>query len=294
MTRSVAAGLWLGQDSAAAVFVEGALAGAAKQAWIDRVPGSGAFPSGALDAALDVAGARPSEVTVVGYAGLPPAAGRWQRLRRLVLGGAGANRPEALGSGLRHVRVAAAVPPGSVLSHDDLRRRCREARLPDVALIDVVEPVWTRSNLLQPSVRRALCQPGGMAVVAACVVSKREISDALPRWGPTIGERDAYRALSLAKLASEGMDDPLATALGLVEAGVVVAFGGGAMSFDDGDVSPRCWMWRAESGVRLRALCAPDGVVACSAGEVVHAYRAREGVPVGARTELVLGPYRTV
>jgi len=57
-------GLWLGTPSAAAVFVDGELRAAVRQEVIDRVPGSDAFPSGAIDAALDLAGVRPSAVRV--------------------------------------------------------------------------------------------------------------------------------------------------------------------------------------------------------------------------------------
>ncbi len=58
-------GLWLGAPSAAAVFVDGELRAAVRQEVIDRVPGSVAFPSGAIDAALDLAGVRPSAVHLV-------------------------------------------------------------------------------------------------------------------------------------------------------------------------------------------------------------------------------------
>ncbi len=58
-------GLWLGAPSAAAVFVDGELRAAVRQEVIDREPGSQAFPSGALDAALDLAGVRPSGVRLV-------------------------------------------------------------------------------------------------------------------------------------------------------------------------------------------------------------------------------------
>lgn len=55
-------GLSLGPDAAAAVVAEGRLVAAVEQERVDRVRHSSAFPSGALDAALDAAGVRARDV----------------------------------------------------------------------------------------------------------------------------------------------------------------------------------------------------------------------------------------
>lgn len=63
-------------DAGAAIVADGRLVSAVNQERVDRVKLSGAFPWGAIDAALDVAGLRPRDVTriVVGTAFTPSAA----------------------------------------------------------------------------------------------------------------------------------------------------------------------------------------------------------------------------
>ena len=51
-----------GPDASAAIVVDGKPVAAVAQEAIDRVRHSRAFPSGAIDAALDVAGVKPREV----------------------------------------------------------------------------------------------------------------------------------------------------------------------------------------------------------------------------------------
>ncbi len=67
-------------DSGAAIVRDGKLIAATNQERIDRVKHSGAFPWGAVDATLDTAGIKASEVdrVVVGTAFTPSAALRWQ------------------------------------------------------------------------------------------------------------------------------------------------------------------------------------------------------------------------
>lgn len=294
MPKSVIVGLWLGENSAATVFVDGVLAGAAKQAWIDRVPDSGAFPSGALDAALDVAGARPAEISSVEYAGLVGDSDAAPRgLGRMLLKVASVIRSENIRSspGIRGVRVETASKPRGVQSVADLRRRCREARLPDVPLTEVkLSQLSGILDSLAPELRRAVSGTGGMAA-AAGLAAGGKLPSGTAHWGPSFGGQDAYRALSFALLDRERVENPVETAERFVGEGKWVAFAGGAMSFDPTDCSTRCWMWLGNSGIERRPLLAPDGVIACTAGEAVRAYQARIGVPAEAKTELIVGPY---
>lgn len=287
MAKVVVVGLWLGENSAASVFVDGVLAGAAKQAWIDRVPASDAFPSGALDAALDVAGARPAEISTVFFAGLNGAergaAGRI--FGRVAAALRGANRHSS--PGFRGVRVETASRPATVKTMEDLRRRCREARLPDVPLVEVKPGAMVDIlNRAPPELRGAISGPGGTAVVCG-LVGGGTLPAGTAHWGPSFGGQDAYRALSFALLERERVESPLATAERLVAEGTVVAIAGGPMCFDDADISTRCWMFQRNSGVERRPLIAPDGVIACTAGEAVRAFQARRGAPAA----LIVGPY---
>ena len=257
MARRVEVGLWLGETSTAWVKVEGLVVAAAKQEWIDRVRTSAAFPSGALDAALDEAKVRPAEIAALDYAGLVAPVGRVLRAARTLLGRERSGRP----AGFRGQRVQATPMPQSVSSVSDLRRRLHEARLPEVTLTAV-----SRAQL-ESSFGR-----GG-------------------RLGPSFGGQDAYRALAFARLERERVEDSERTALELAAAGATVAFAHGRMPFDSADIEPRCWLSMTDGVLHRLPLVAPDGVMACSAGEAVRAFQARVLTGGTGRFELVVGPY---
>jgi hypothetical protein len=135
------------------------------QACVDRVPGSTAFPSGALDACLDVAGLRArdvEEVVIVGAVSAPPL--RW--LRGL--------------SPLRD-RVAARVPLATArarLAPLGLDRR--------VTILPEGEAHWFE-GIASPRV----------AYGATAIGVRGEAPGA---WGPAFNETKMYRALSTCSL----------------------------------------------------------------------------------------------
>lgn len=285
MARKVVVGMWLGAPSAAAVFVDGQIVAAARQEWIDRIPASNAFPSGALDAALDVAGVRPAEVCLAGYTGLPPAAGPIGQVRARLSATFGrlAAATPARATGVRAARVQTAVLPSPVVTHADVLRRWREARLPEIELVGI------DISLLGADI--AASGGGYPAILVGARLAKARLPEIFEDLGPTFGGQDAYRALAFAELERERVESAVAKAEQLVDEGFDVAIAGGRMSFGTGTDNTRCWMRRNGAGLAFAPLIAPDGVLACSAGEAVRAFLARKRAEPGGKFALIVGPY---
>jgi predicted NodU family carbamoyl transferase len=289
MPPRVVAGLSLGPDSAAALFVDGLLVSAVRQSMVDRVPNSAAFPSGALDAALDVAKLRGAEVATIGVAGLTRTAeGVRARLRDLVT----RSLPAGGVVGTARVRAAAAKAP-EARTMPEVARRLDEARiaaeLHDVRAGELAAALQHLARAAtHPLVHAALAQPSAAAIgAAAFVLTNPAVHPRLPvgppRWGPTLSDGMIYRALSNAKLPRLPADDPEGIAAGFLARGIPVAWARGAVSFSDADCETRAL--RRPHGREPEALLGPDGVIAVTPTDIIRAWRLIAGAA------LVVGGY---
>lgn len=140
------------------------------QACVDRIPGSTAFPSGAIDACLDVAQVKAREVAEVVVAGRLRAPG---------------------------MRVLAGLAPARDRLAAFFPRRVAEARLASVGLHARVELV---DRAAAEAAGRWFAGIASPAVAGAAALAGVRPGEAPGAWGPAFGELALYRALRNARL----------------------------------------------------------------------------------------------
>lgn len=276
-----------GDDPAAVLFVDGVLRAAVRECVLTRVPASG-FPSAAVDAVLDIAGLRASEVSGGVVTGLADRglAGRARDLFRTAKAVAGAG-----------ARVRAGVAPREALGRAELPAALARSRLPSAGWREVA-PEAARVALASRAAW-ALPHAAGLALGAAWFHTPTlRLPDGPALWGPTFGDLDAYRALSNADLPRARTEAPVAFARSVLADGGSVVWSAGPAGFLEVPLGPRLLLrpgngvvppgWCGPDVLDLAVavgLCGPDGFPTVTPSDTVRAWRHH-----GA-TALVLGDY---
>lgn len=289
---SVFLALSVGEDPAVVLVREGRLVAAIRESWLVRDAAAG-FPSAAVDAVLDLAGLRASQVSGGVVTGLVArgAGGRGllSRARGLLdsaraVPGAGA-------------RVRAGVARREALGREGLPAALARSRLPAAGWSEVA-PEASRVALARRAAW-ALPHAAGLALGAAFVhLPHLLLPDGPALWGPGFDDLAAYRALSNAELPRARTENPEAFARAVLAGGGSVVWASGPAAFLEVPLGPRvrfrpgraapppgwCGPDVLDVGVP-ELLVGPDGFAVVTPSDAVRAFRHH------AADALVLGDY---